>query len=296
MTDNELPTNPERPNGSEGEAEVVEIVEVVEVVEIIEEPLADTAAVDAAIARSAAPVDAAPASTPAPAAERTGPLSLEDVFGATAPVAAAAAVTESSAPSWGPETVAPAPGFAPEAAAATIVTAPVPPKRKSNRGFATLVALIGTAAFTALYAGVVYLLYSISGAARVYTGFLESPIFWGASIVFFVVYALLGILINRGPYWVHVAFSLAVAVLTYLGVIGLTLVGVRAWTLSYAEAAEVLRQAWLSPFAITAAIIAHEVPIWFGGWIARNGRKVTERNQAAMDAYEQEIADGSLFS
>lgn len=276
MAENETPDE----STVQPEAEV-EIVEIVEVIEVIDEPLADTAAVDAAIARSSEPVGVA-----------------EPVTELSEPVEAVAAETvvveEVAAPSWGAETVAPAPGFA--AAAQTVyVQAPIPPKTKGNRWFATLVALIGTVLFSTLYAGIVYIFLSVNAAARHFNEFLMSPIFWGTAIVFFLGYTLLGIIINRGPWWVHAVFSLLVAVGIYFAVVGLTLVAVHAWTLNSAEVAELLRQTWLSPYAIIAAIIAREIPIWFGGWIARNGRKITAKNLAAMEAYEREVAAGPIF-
>lgn len=278
----------ETPNESTDEPIELEVVEIVEVVEVIEEPLADTAAVDAAIARASEPVEL-PAEPEAVTVTETAVI--EDVIPTEAPAVPAAPAT----PSWGAETVAPAPGFTPDAAQTVYVQAPLPPKVKSNRGFSTLVALIGTALFTGIYAGVTYIFLSIAGAARYFGDFLESPIFWGAAALFFVAYALLGIIINRGPYWVQAVFSLFVGVIVYFGVVGLTLVAVQAWTMSAAEVSELLRQNWMSPYAIIAAIIAREIPIWFGGWIARNGRKVTAKNEAALDAYEREVAAGPVF-
>lgn len=291
MTDETQPNESVDPRPEEPQVEVVEVVEIVDVVEIIEEPLADTAAVDAAIARSSeAAVE--PAVT-------SGPISIDDIDSLTAAVVATeAAAPADAAPSWGPETVAPAPGFAEADAHTVYVAAPLPPKAKGNRGFATLVALIGSAVFTALYAGVYYILLSVNGRASVFNDFLQAPLFWGVVVVFFLAYVLLGVFINRGPYWAHAVFSFLIAVVVYFGAVALTLVTVLLqydWSLTAAQSAEVLRQAWLAPHVLIATVIAREIPVWFGGWIARNGRKVTARNQAAMDAYDREVAAAPLF-
>jgi hypothetical protein len=70
------------------------------------------------------------------------------------------------------------------------------------------------------------------------------------------------------------------------------LLTVQAWTLSSSEIASVLSQQWFAPFAIAAAVIAREVPIWFGAWISRRGRGVTSRNLAARTEYERVLAEG----
>lgn len=286
MTEAEQPNESAQPNEGDFTPEVVEVVEMVEVIEVTEEPLADTAAVDAAIARSSAPV-----------AQTSGPISIEDLDSLTAAVAAADTSAPVAEPTWAAEPVAPAPGFAPTEAAIAYVAAPIPPKPKGNRGFATLVALIGTAAFAALYAGVVYITLSVSGGARYFMEYLESPLYWGATALFFVAYLLLGVFINRGPYWAHAVFSFLVAVVVYFGTVALTLVTValQNGALTAAQAAQVVSDSWLAPQVIMATVIAREIPVWFGGWIARNGRKVTARNEAAMDAYDREVAAAPIF-
>ncbi|WP_448810970.1 hypothetical protein [Agromyces bauzanensis] len=201
----------------------------------------------------------------------------------------------------GAATLAPEPEIAPAAPApvpqTVYVQAPTPPKPRANRAFGALVALIGTVIFALLYAGVAYLMLTVYGAGRadlvgVFTDFVISPVFWAPILAFFVGFALLAAIVNRGAWWNYAVFGLLVAVLVYFAYIGGALLTVRAWTLSLDDATEFLVQRWLDPFAIAAFIIAREIPIWLGGWIAARGRTVTERNRLAREAYDRELAAG----
>ncbi len=176
------------------------------------------------------------------------------------------------------------------------VQAPIPPKARSNRWFATVVALIGAGVFAALYALGTYIYLSVTSNARAFNSFLESPVFWGPTLALFVGYTVLGIIINRGPWWVHAVLGVLVGVFVYFSYLGFALIAVHAWSMTLAQAQEFVRQQWLSPYAIMSAVIAREIPVWFGGWIARNGRKVTARNEEAMLEYEREVAASPVFS
>ena len=208
-----------------------------------------------------------------------------------APGAAAGAATLAEEPSAAP--VAPQP-----AGPQTIyVQAPTPPKRQGNRGFGVFVALIGTVVFALVYAGVAYLLLAIFGAGftdglQVFTEFLARPVFWLPVAAFFIGFALLAAIVNRGAWWYHAVFGLLVGVVVYFAYLGGSLLTVEAWTLTADEAGDFIAQRWLDPFAIAAFIIAREIPIWFGGWLAARGRTVTERNRVAREAYDRELAAG----
>ncbi|MBT2498633.1 ABC transporter [Agromyces sp. ISL-38] len=208
-----------------------------------------------------------------------------------APGAAAGAATLAEEPA-GP-TVAPQP-VAPQT---IYVQAPTPPKRRGNRGFGALVALIGTVVFALVYAGVAYLLVTWYGAARgdgvqVFTEFLARPVFWVPVVAFFIGFALLAAIVNRGAWWYYAVFGLLVGVFVYFAYLGGSLLTVEAWTLTADEAGDFIAQRWLDPFAIAAFIIAREIPIWLGGWTAAHGRTVTERNRLAREAYDRELAAG----
>jgi hypothetical protein len=87
-------------------------------------------------------------------------------------------------------------------------------------------------------------------------------------------------------------FGLLVGVIVYFSYIGASLLTVAAWQFTPEQAADFIRQRWLDPFAIIAFIVARELPIWFGGWIAAHGRTVTERNRQAREEYERQLAAG----
>jgi hypothetical protein len=177
------------------------------------------------------------------------------------------------------------------------VQAPTPPKDRSNRGGGILIAVLATIVYAALYAAAVFTIVGLSSATitettRVFTEFTVRPLFYVPVIFFFLSFALLVSVVNRAGWWAYVLFGFLVAIVVYVAYVGSVLLTVQAWTLSQPEVAGVLSQQWFAPFAIAAAIIAREVPIWFGAWISRRGRSVTSRNQAARTEYERVLAEG----
>ena len=263
------------------------------------EPEATTSRLDEAVARAKAgaatsdhegiddadgvdEVDATPAPIPA------GSVRRETYVPAATAVAGGAAGAATLAPEPEPLYVAPTPG--PQT---IYVQAPIAPKAKGNRGFGILVALIGTVLFALLYAAIGYLvLLTGSDPSGVFAQFLTRAEFWVPVVAFFVGFMLLAVIINRGPWWAYAVFGLLVAALVYFSYIGGALISVRAWTLSFDDASTFVSERWLDPFAIVAAAVAREIPIWLGGWIAARGRTVTERNRVALETYERELAAG----
>lgn len=180
---------------------------------------------------------------------------------------------------------------------AIYVQAPPVPRTQGNRGFGVLVGLIATAAFALLYAGISYLVIAWYGAGRtdgigVFTEFLAQPVFWIPVAFFFIGFAVLAALLNRAPWWTWAVFGLVLAIFVYLSYVGAALLTVAAWQFTPGEAAAFLAERWVDPFAIIAFIVARELPIWFGGWIAGHGRTVTERNRVAREEYERQLAAG----
>lgn len=238
--------------------------------------------------------------TPEPAYEPLPePVAAESVRRETyiPPSAAAAGAVAGAA------TLAPEPLITPSTPAVppqTIyVQAPVAPKSKGNRAFGVLVAAIGAVAFALIYAGVTYLLLLGRGdqgaATDEFVKFLAGPywaLFWVPTVALFVGFALLAAIVNRGPWWTYAVFGLLVGVLVYFSYIGASLLAVQAWTLTFDEAQKFIGERWLDPFAIVAGVVAREIPIWLGGWIAAHGRTVTERNRLALEAYDRELAAG----
>lgn len=271
------------------EEELTEPVEAPgdEPTEVAAEP--STSDLDAAIERAHAVDYSASAATPAEAAE------------AATDVAAEAPVVAPSAPET-PTALTPAAVAAPEwqPAQTVYVQAPTPPKRKGNRGFGVFVALVGAVVFAALFAAAGYLLlvtgHAIGEANETFVKFLTLPAYWVPVIAAFVGYVLVAVIVNRGAWWAHAVLGILVGVLVYFSFIGGALITQQAWTMTYSEAIEFLKGQWLNPGAILAGVIAREVPIWLGGWIARRGRSVTEKNKAAYEAYERDLAAGPRLS
>lgn len=177
------------------------------------------------------------------------------------------------------------------------VTAPTPPKTLGNRAAGILIGLIATAVFALVYALIAFFI-SASGAPTVadatsrFTEFLVLPVFYVPVIFFFLAFALLVAVLNRAGWWAYVLGGFLVAVVVYFSYIGGALLAVQAWNLTPAEAARFVSSQWLNPGAIAAAIVAREVPIWFGAWISRRGRSITAKNAANKAEYERQLAEG----
>ncbi|MFB6610047.1 hypothetical protein ACFCVO_07005 [Agromyces sp. NPDC056379] len=286
--DQAVPASPPAADASEPEPEP----------EPADDDLAATSRLDEAVERASAH----------PAPEETNGIDDLDASATPGPVAADAvrretyvpAATVAAGTAAGAATLADVPEpvyVAPQPGPQTIyVQAPTPPKAKGNRGFGVLVALIGTVAFAVLYGAIGYLLYVSYGApageAIGVAEFLLSPRFLVPVVAFFVGFALLAAIVNRGPWWTYAVFGLLVGALVYFAYIGGSLLAVQAWTLTLEQANDFIAERWLDPFAIIAAVIAREIPIWLGGWIAARGRTVTERNRLAIEAYDRELAAG----
>jgi hypothetical protein len=243
----------------------------------------------------AAPTDAGPAhsgSTSAETARDEAAAQKKDYTPNYVP--AAAAVPASSAAVAQPATQQSTQQFAPTP---IYVTAPTPPKKQGNRAAGILIGLIATVVFAAIYALVAFAI-SAAGAANLgdatarFTDFLVLPVFYVPVIFFFLAFALLVAVLNRAGWWAYVLGGFLVAVVVYFAYIGGALLAVQAWTLTSTEAARFISTQWLNPGAIAAAVVAREVPIWFGAWIARRGRTVTAKNAAARTEYERQLAEG----
>ncbi|TFC91825.1 MULTISPECIES: hypothetical protein [Cryobacterium] len=240
--------------------------------------------------------DAPEASAPAPVASR------ESAPSAYVPAASVNATgeTERLEPLPAETHAAETPAYAP--ANTTVqppiyIQAPAAPRYKSNRGPGVVIALLSAMIFAVLYALVAFALsgigsLSIADTAAKFTDFIVLPIFYVPVIFFFVAFALLVLIVNRGGWWAYVLFGFLVAVAVYFSYIGAALLSVQAWNFTPDQAARFISQQWLNPGAIAAAVVAREVPIWAGAWIARNGRAVTTRNETAKAEYDRVLAAG----
>ena len=209
---------------------------------------------------------------------------------------------QQAAPAAGEATAAPAqptpvpPPFIPQPVAPIFLQRPEPPKRKSNRGVGILIALVGTVAFAVLWAAAVVVVGAMltpsSELLPVLTQYFTSQLSgWAPIVAFFVGMVVLIQIINRARWWGYILGGLVVAIFVYLVYIGAGLVDARFWQRNADEQALVLSRAWVSPFAVLAGVIAREMSIWTGAWLAGRGRKLKARNAEAQADYEQQLVD-----
>lgn len=244
-----------------------------------------TAAGDATV-DTASPVESA---TPVIVAAEAAALSQGDTattaYGSVPPGEPAAAAT--TAP--GPQPVAP-----------IYLTRPEPPKKKSNRGVGILIALVGTVAFAILWAGAVLIVGSLltpsnefgPALLEFFTGGRAFGIRgWAPVVAFFIGMVVLIQILNRARWWAYILGGLFVAVFVYFVYIGAGLIDAQYWLRNSDEFAILMRSAWVSPLAVLAGVIAREVSIWTGAWLAARGRKLKARNAEAQADYEQQVAD-----
>lgn len=177
------------------------------------------------------------------------------------------------------------------------VTAPRPPKKKSNRGFGILIALAGTAVFAVVYAAVVAVIAAIGyPAARFFDEFVKSFlgvwVFWIPVIFFFVAMVVLIQILNRAGWWAYIIGGFVVAAVVYSSYAGGVLLQVQAWAHTPQEVGRLLNVIWLTAPAIWAGVVAREVSIWTGLWLAVRGRRLKVKNAEAQAEYDRAIAAG----
>lgn len=214
-----------------------------------------------------------------------------------APYEDAVAPAPSATPSAAPAAAYGAAAAAPVAPTPIYVQAPTPPTPAGNRAGGILIALIATVAYAILFAIAAFVISGVTSvtvaqAITTFSEFVVRPVFFIPVIFFFIAFSLLIAIVNRGGWWAYVVFGFLVAVIVYFSYIGGALLTVQAWTMTPTEAAHFIGTQWLNPGAIAAAVIAREVPIWFGAWIAARGRKVTARNIEARQEYDRLIDEG----
>ena len=236
---------------------------------------------------------------------RSTAIDSEPVVTASTPVAVgttAAAAPVDDVPVDDVPVDAQAPAYtAPAAQSPIYVQAPTKPRLRSNRGGGILIALLAMVVFALLYAAAAFIIIGVTStsvAATVtgFTTFAALPVVYIPILFFFLAYVGLIALVNRGGWWAYVLFGFIVAVVVYFSYIGGALLGLvfdgTADTVGAADLSRFVASLWLNPGAIAAGLIAREVPIWAGAWIARRGRSVTARNLKARAEYERLLADG----
>jgi hypothetical protein len=284
----------------------------------VSEPASDDAAAASTPAPVAAPEPAAAASDEDVAAAvarssstaDTGDVADERVASYDTAATTAYAATPTGEPTWAPEPPAVAgdavAGAAVAGAAAPgayvaptpiYVTAPVRPKKKSNRGFGILIALAGTVVFAAVFAAVGLVISAIEFPASRYVdvfvkSFVGTWLFWTPVVFFFIAMVLLVLILNRAGWWAYIIGGFVVAVVTYFSYAGGALLQARAWQLTPQEVGRGLHVLWFSAPAIWAGIVAREVSIWTGLWLAVRGRRLKAKNLEAQAEYDRAIAAG----
>ncbi|MDJ0347763.1 hypothetical protein [Cryobacterium sp. PH29-G1] len=249
---------------------------------------ADSAASTTPVRASSTPVEPEVAPVVAPAV--VAPVAVSSIDGAAAVPPPAAHAPVGTAPNYSPPAQSP-----------IYVQAPTKPKDRSNRGGGILIALLATVVFAVLYAVAAFIIIGLTSTTVAvtvsgFTAFATLPVFYIPVIFFFLAYSALIAVVNRGGWWAYVLFGFLVAVVVYFSYIGGAVLGLvidgRADGLGAAELGRIVGTLWLNPGAIAAGLIAREVPIWAGAWIARRGRRVTAKNLAARTEYERLLADG----
>ncbi|NUU06988.1 hypothetical protein [Leifsonia sp. C5G2] len=205
----------------------------------------------------------------------------------TAPAAAATAAVTAAAP-------------APQPVAPIYLQRPEPPKKKSNRGVGILIALVGTVAFAVLWVAAVLVVGSLLTPSNEFGPALREFFTggnavglrgWAPVLAFFIGMVVLVQILNRARWWAYILGGLFVAVFVYFVYIGASLIEGQYWLRTPNEFAILLRATWVNPFAVLAGVIAREISIWTGAWLAARGRKLKARNAEAQADYEQQLAD-----
>ncbi len=248
----------------------------------------------AAYAASAEPEtgDAPAAAQPTAEPERRSDVATPAAAGATA----AGAATATTAYAYADET-------RPVGAAQPIfVQAPEAPRPRGNRGAAGAIGLLATLVFAVLFLaatlGLGLLLGTIQTAdlADAALTALTTWTLWVPTVAFFVGFWFLGAIINRGGWGHWVVWGLLVGVISWGGYLLGALFQAPFWMLTARQGVDVLEQSVLAPLAIVAFVLGRELTIWFGAWVAKRGRRVTELNDEAQREYERTLEAGPQLS
>ena len=169
------------------------------------------------------------------------------------------------------------------------VTAPAAPRPQGNRGFGALIALLSTVLYAVLLA-LAGVLLGLIAEGELSFEFLGSGYFYAPVVAFLIGFVLLVLIANRAAWWTYIVGSILVGLFVYFGTIGFGLLG-SGVILEPERAGELFREQLAVPFVIISALLAREVSMWVGAGIAARGRRVKERNIAARENYDRELAE-----
>ena len=172
---------------------------------------------------------------------------------------------------------------------------PVAPKKKGNRVFGALIALVSSVVFLIVFAIVAAIVIAVGAPGQSVVGnltaFLTSPVFYVPAIFFAAGFVLVVLLANRANWWAYIIGSLFVAAVVYFGTIGVGLLIGNVVVMTPAEAAAEFARSASNPFVIAGALVAREVAMWSGAAIAARGRRMKARNRTAREEYERAAAE-----
>jgi len=170
------------------------------------------------------------------------------------------------------------------------VPSPIPPRRKGNRGFGVLIALLSSVLFAALYAVAIATIHAIEiGVFRF--DFFGSLAYYTPIVFFFVGFVIVVLLANRASWWGYVLGSIFVGLFVYFGSVGTSLLFNNVFGLTPTNAVRLFSAALSSPFIIAAALLGREVSMWMGAVISARGRRVKVRNVEARETFDRESAE-----
>ncbi|MFK4791783.1 hypothetical protein [Microbacterium sp. ZW T5_56] len=207
----------------------------------------------------------------------------------TPPAAAAAATTPVAEPAATGVTAGPAQIF---------VQAPEEPAKRGNRGFSGVVGLLATIIFAVIYMAATLLprggdvLTSFEALGKAALTEVASPGFWIPVATFFLAFWLLGAILNTAKWGYWVVFGFLVGLLSLAGHILGQIIAANPWTITPTQALELARTSVFSIPGLVALAIGRELPVWFGGWIARRGRKVIAANAEAQEEFQRILDAG----
>ncbi|WP_348788692.1 hypothetical protein [Leifsonia sp. NPDC080035] len=256
---------------------------------------AGSASVDTASpAQSATPVIAAAEAANLQASNASNASAASSATTATAAYGAAPAGEATWAPEPATQVAPQQPG--PQPVAPIFLQRPEPPKKKSNRGVGILIALVGTVAFALLWVVAIVLIGALITPGNELLSTLRDYFTahysgWVPVVAFFIGMVVLIQIVNRARWWAYILGGLFVAVFVYLAYVGADLIDLRYWQRTPGERAILLGTVWPNPFAVVAGVLAREISIWTGAWLAARGRKLKARNAEAQADYEQQLAD-----
>ena len=178
------------------------------------------------------------------------------------------------------------------------VQAPEAPRPLGNRGAAGAIGLLAALAFAILSFAIIFGYgfatgaIDASSAADEALAIVTAPVFWVPVIVFYLAFWLLGAILNRAR-WAHwVIWGVLVGVASYGGYLLGALFQAPFWTLTAREGRELIEGQLFSPFAILSFVLGRELTIWFGAWVAKRAKRITELNEQAQREYERTLEAG----